>query len=182
MLHQTISNEPVLPLGAAKPKVYSYTRWSTPDQAKGDSNRRQAEAAAKWAAKHGYELDTRLRIADEGVSAYRGNNAQDGGLGTFIEACRKGLIDPGSFLLVESLDRISRLPAMKALRLFGDITDAGVTIVTLTDDQHSSAERLENDSTSLIIALMVALRAPRREQDKGPSRCRSMAPEAPEGP
>jgi len=165
MKHETITAAGAL---SVKAKVYSYTRWSTPEQAKGDSNRRQAEAAAKWAVKNGCELDERLRINDLGVSAYRGNNAaQDGGLGTFIEACRKGLIEPGSFLLVESLDRISRLPAMKALRLFGDITEAGVTIVTLSDEQHYSAERLENDSTSLIIALMVALRAHEESKTKG---------------
>jgi DNA invertase Pin-like site-specific DNA recombinase len=164
MKHETIGTAGALPV---KPKVYSYSRWSTPEQAKGDSSRRQAEAAARWAAKHGYELDERLRITDEGVSAYRGSNAQDGGLGRFIEACRRGLIDPGSYLLVESLDRISRLPAIDALFLFREITKAGVIIATLADGQEYSAERLANDSTSLIIALMVALRAHEESKTKG---------------
>ena len=108
MLHQTAHWAP----NAAQPtppKVYSYTRWSTPEQAKGDSARRQSEAALRWADRHGYILDDSLRISDEGVSAYRGTNALDGGLSRFLEACRRGLIEPGSFLLVESLDRISRM-------------------------------------------------------------------------
>jgi DNA invertase Pin-like site-specific DNA recombinase len=167
LLHQNISTAPSLPLGAAKPKVYSYARWSTPEQAKGDSNRRQAEAAAKWAERHGLELDLSLKITDEGVSAYRGGNALDGGLSRFLEACRKGLIETGSFLLVESLDRISRMAPRKAQRLIDDIVDNGVTIVTLSDDQHYTAERLDTDPTALLIALMVAWRAHEESKTKG---------------
>jgi DNA invertase Pin-like site-specific DNA recombinase len=147
--------------------VYSYARWSTPEQAKGDSNRRQAEAAAKWAERNGLELDLSLKITDEGVSAYRGGNALDGGLSRFLEACRKGLIEPGSFLLVESLDRISRMAPRKAQRLIDDIVDNGVTIVTLSDDQHYTADRLDNDPTALLIALMVAWRAHEESKTKG---------------
>jgi DNA invertase Pin-like site-specific DNA recombinase len=164
MKHEEIAAAGALPV---KPKVYSYSRWSTPEQAKGDSSRRQAEAAAKWAARHGYELDERLRIIDEGVSAYRGGNALDGGLSRFLEACRKGLIDPGSFLLVESLDRISRMAPRRAQRLIDDIVDCGVTIVTLSDDQHYHAERLDNDPTALLIALMVSWRAHEESKTKG---------------
>jgi len=164
MKHETITAADALPV---KPKVYSYSRWSTPEQAKGDSNRRQAEAAAKWAARHGYELDCSLRIVDEGVSAYRGGNALDGGLSRFLEACRKDLIEPGSFLLVESLDRISRMAPRRAQRLIDDIVDCGVTIVTLSDDQHYTAERLDNDPTALLIALMVSWRAHEESKTKG---------------
>jgi len=167
VLYQDFIKAPSLPLGAAKPKVYSYARWSTPEQAKGDSNRRQAEAASKWAEKNGLELDLSLKITDEGVSAYRGGNALDGGLSRFLEACRKGLIEPGSFLIVESLDRISRMAPRKAQRLIDDIVDNGVTIVTLSDDQRYTAERLDNDPTALIISLMVAWRAHEESKTKG---------------
>jgi hypothetical protein len=33
--------------------AYSYIRFSSPEQAKGDSFRRQSEKAAAWAAKNG---------------------------------------------------------------------------------------------------------------------------------
>ncbi|WP_205478559.1 recombinase family protein [Sphingomonas arenae] len=163
MLQERIETASKLPA----PKVYSYARWSTPEQAKGDSNRRQAEAAEKWAARHGYQVDLSLRIVDEGVSAYRGGNALDGGLSRFLEACRRGLIEEGSFLLVESLDRISRMAPRKAQRLIDDIVDNGVTIVTLSDDQHYTAERLDNDPTALLIALMVSWRAHEESKTKG---------------
>ncbi|MCW2336279.1 DNA invertase Pin-like site-specific DNA recombinase [Sphingobium sp. B2D3A] len=148
-------------------RVYSYSRFSTPEQAKGDSSRRQAAAAERWAARRGLVLDSSLAIHDEGVSAFRGANAADGGLARFLEACRRGLIEPNSFLLVESLDRISRMPPRKAQTLFNEIVDAGVTIVTLNDDQEYTAERMDNDPTSLLIALMVAWRAHEESKTKG---------------
>lgn len=148
-------------------KVYSYARFSTPEQAKGDSFRRQTEIAARWAARKGLQLDASLAITDEGVSAYRGTNAVDGGLSRFLQACRRGLIDPGSYLLVESLDRISRMAPRRAQRLLDDIVDAGVTIVTLNDEQEFTADRLDNDPTALLIALMVSWRAHEESKTKG---------------
>lgn len=150
-----------------EPRVYSYARFSTPEQAKGDSYRRQAEAAGRWASRKGLTLDESLKITDEGISAFRGANAEDGGLSRFLNACRRGLIESGSYLLVESLDRISRMAPRRAQRLLDDIVDAGVTIVTLNDDQEYTADRLDNDPTALLIALMVSWRAHEESKTKG---------------
>jgi hypothetical protein len=57
---------------ATKPRAYSYTRWSTPEQSLGDSARRQIELAKRYAGKHGLVLDDTLRLSDEGVSGFRG--------------------------------------------------------------------------------------------------------------
>lgn len=149
-------------------KVYSYTRFSTPEQAAGDSYRRQTEAARKWAEARGLVLDDRLSFADEGVSAYRGTNTDtDRGLGAFLYACQQGIVEPDSYLLVESLDRISRMSPRRAQRLLDDIVDSGVTIVTLNDGQEYTAERLDSDPTAMLIALMVAWRAHEESKTKG---------------
>ncbi|MBL4858073.1 MAG: recombinase family protein [Erythrobacter sp.] len=127
-------------------KVYSYTRFSTPEQAAGDSFRRQTEAARKWAEARGLVLDVKLSFADDGVSAYRGGNVDtDRGLGAFLFACQQGLVERGSYLLVESLDRISRMSPRKAQRLLDDIVDSGITVVTLNDGQEYTAERLDSE-------------------------------------
>lgn len=47
--------------------AYSYVRFSSPEQAKGDSVRRQVEAAERYAQSHGLRLDDRL--TDAGLSA-----------------------------------------------------------------------------------------------------------------
>lgn len=66
-------------------------------------------------------------MSDHGVSACSGK-ITDGALGAFIEAIEAGDIAPGSFLLVEDIDRLSRLPVMEALVVFQRIIEAGVTI------------------------------------------------------
>ena len=140
-------------------KAYSYVRFSTPEQALGDSQRRQAEAALAWAVQNGMALDDTLNIADPGISAYRGKNARIGGLGRFLEATRDGLVPEGSFLVVESLDRVSRDDAYDALRLIQDICDAGVTIVTLQDGAIYSDAVLRKEPMRLFGGLMVMIRA-----------------------
>ncbi len=67
-------------------KAYSYLRFSTPEQMKGDSFRRQTELSAKYAEEHDLDLDTALTFADLGVSAFRGRNVSEGQLGAFLEA------------------------------------------------------------------------------------------------
>ncbi|WP_164783644.1 MULTISPECIES: recombinase family protein [unclassified Mesorhizobium] len=140
------------------PKAYSYVRFSTPEQQRGDSLRRQTEAAARWAAARGMELDN-SSYQDLGVSAYAGDNAEVGMLGEFLGAVRDGTIEAGSYLLIESLDRLSRDKARRAVRLLGDLCDSGIAVVTLADGKEYTAEGLDNDPMGLMWALMVAMRA-----------------------
>lgn len=140
-------------------KAYSYLRFSTPEQMRGDSFRRQTAAADEYAARHGLDLDAALTFRDLGVSAYRGKNAEDGSLGAFLEAVKAGIVAPGSWLLVESLDRISRQTARKALRVLESIVDAGITVVTLADGRAYSEEALDSDPMALMLALLTFVRA-----------------------
>src|SRR5262249_5131611 len=116
-----------------RPKAYSYIRWSTPEQALGDSERRQLERARAYAAAHG--MDLAESIADKGVSAFHGKNARKGHLGAFLDAVERGAIPKGSYLLVESVDRISRRDPWTALDTLKRIIDQGTVLVTLSDEQ-----------------------------------------------
>jgi len=120
-------------------KAYSYLRFSTPEQMKGDSFRRQSQLAQEYAERRGLVLDEKLTFEDLGVSAYRGLNRDEGGLGSFLEAVKAGMVEEGSFLLVESLDRISRDKTRRALRTLEDICEAGITVVTLVDGREPSS-------------------------------------------
>lgn len=53
-------------------KVYSYMRFSTDEQLKGDSLRRQSDAAKTYADSHGLELDEELTYRDLGDQAITG--------------------------------------------------------------------------------------------------------------
>jgi DNA invertase Pin-like site-specific DNA recombinase len=140
-------------------KAYSYLRFSTPEQSRGDSFRRQASLAADYARQHGLTLDTDLTFNDLGVSAYRGKNAEAGRLADFLVAVEDGIVARGSYLLVESLDRISRQAARKALRVLESIVEHGITVVTLNDGKAYTVDGLDNDPMSLLLALLTFIRA-----------------------
>ena len=146
------------PHWAPDTRAYSYLRFSTPEQQKGDSFRRQSSMAASYAERHELELDEHLTFHDLGRSAFRGQNLGEAGrLGEFLEAVKSGLVPRGSVLLVEQLDRISRQAARKALRVLEDIVDAGVAVVTLNDERAYTAESL--DGLELLVAILTFMRA-----------------------
>ncbi|MFM0323714.1 recombinase family protein [Caballeronia glebae] len=142
-----------------KPKAFSYLRFSTPEQIKGDSFKRQTKMALEYAARHGLDLDDSLTFHDLGVSAYRGMNTEAGRLGDFLEAVREKLVPRGSYLLVEALDRLSRLAPRKAMRVLEDIVEEGITVVTLNDGRAYTVENLDEDPTSLLVAIVLFMRA-----------------------
>lgn len=147
-------------------RAFSYLRFSTPEQMSGDSFRRQTALATDYAARNGLDLDTELNFHDLGLSAFRGKNSEVGRLADFLDAVRKGLVPRGSFLLVESLDRISRQAARKALRVLENICEEDITVVTLSDNRVYTKDALDNDPMALIMSLLVFIRASEESQTK----------------
>ncbi|KAF1070899.1 MAG: hypothetical protein GAK45_00659 [Pseudomonas citronellolis] len=142
-----------------KAKAYSYLRFSSPEQRKGDSFARQTRMALEYATRHGLELDEKLTFHDLGVSAYRGHNATAGRLADFLEAVREGLVPRGSYLLVEALDRISRQTPWDAVHALGSIVNEGITLVTLNDGREYTLDNLRADPTGMLISVVLFMRA-----------------------
>ncbi|MBR1248954.1 recombinase family protein [Bradyrhizobium sp. AUGA SZCCT0169] len=147
-----------------KPQAYSYLRISTDLQQKGHGRNRQLEASRAYAEANGLELAEGSELEDIGVSAFKGANVRDGALGRFLEAIRAGLIEPGSYLIVESLDRLSRQQLLTAQSLFLSIIQAGINLVTLTDGRVYRAGT--NDLGDLIVSLVIMSRAHEESQTK----------------
>lgn len=126
---------------------------STDLQIRGDSRRRQLEASETYARQHGLDLVPDFKLEDIGVSAFKGANLATGQLGRFLEAVRAGKIDPGSYLLVESLDRLSRQAILQSQAVFLEIVNAGINIVTLADNHvyESGKTNLQDLIYSLVI-------------------------------
>jgi DNA invertase Pin-like site-specific DNA recombinase len=147
-----------------KPKAYSYLRMSTDLQLKGDSRRRQLEASKAYAEANGLTLADDAQLEDIGVSAFRGANVRDGALGQFLEAVETGKVLPGSYLLVESLDRLSREQVRIALSLFLRIGQAGITLITLMDGRVHRPD--DTDISSLMMSLVSMNTAHEESQKK----------------
>jgi DNA invertase Pin-like site-specific DNA recombinase len=147
--------------------AFSYIRFSSPEQAKGDSFRRQTEKAEAWAAANGYRIEKEWK--DLGVSSYRGANATSGNFAEFLQAAKSEELPKGSVLLVENLDRVSRQSPRKALARFLDLIDLGIGVVTLTDNELFTAETLDGDASGMKLfgSLMVMIRANNESRLKG---------------
>ncbi len=143
-------------MGGSK-KAYSYIRMSTEIQLKGDSLNRQLRLSEAYAAQHGLELVQEYQ--DLGVSAYASDNLISGSLGRFVEAVREGKVPSDAYLLVESLDRISRDNPLAALNTFQDILRLGITIVTLSDGQIYSQATIATEPMRLLMSMMYMVRA-----------------------
>jgi DNA invertase Pin-like site-specific DNA recombinase len=144
----------------ARAKAYSYVRFSSPEQAQGHSFARQSDLSRQYADENGLELDTELTFEDLGVSAFKGRNAAEGAaLADFITAVEIGRIAPGSYLLVESLDRLSRMEPTEAFMQFSRILQKGVNVVTLQDRKLYTKAGLAESFADLLVSLSVMFRA-----------------------
>jgi DNA invertase Pin-like site-specific DNA recombinase len=153
---------------SVRPKAYSYVRWSTPQQAKGDSLHRQLEKAQAYAKEYNLDLDETLNFRDAGISAYRGRNVLKGALGDFLRAVQEGIVARGSYLIVESLDRISRETVNIAATTLQMIVASGVNLVDLEDGGRVyNEDTFEKDQTAFLIMAVRFMRANMESRMKG---------------
>lgn len=138
-----------------QPLAYSYVRMSTDMQLKGNSLQRQKEKSKEYAIRH--DLHLVENFEDIGVSAFKGRNITDGMLGEFISLIETKTIPSGSYLLIESLDRLSRETILESVPLFIKILKFGIKIVTLIDEQVYGAENAE--ITNFLYPIVVLSRA-----------------------
>jgi len=143
--------------------AYSYIRFSTPEQRKGNSLERQLETTRSLAKKNGWGLDTSLSLQDLGKSAFKGG--QQIALQGFLVAIEEGRVAKGSVLIVENLDRLSREDVDVALQLFLRIVQAGVDIATLNPEQIHTRQTIK-DIAGLIVPLVAFAEANRASAGK----------------
>ncbi|KAI3593900.1 hypothetical protein D9X30_1075 [Cupriavidus sp. U2] len=142
------------------PKAYSYIRFSSPEQARGHSKQRQIDACDAYCAKHGLALarEQEYSFFDEGKSGFKGDHVgSNGQLARFLSMVEQGKIKKGSYLIVESLDRLSREHVMTALPRFIDLLNAGINVVTLADDRAYVSGKV--NEMEIMYSLMIMGRA-----------------------
>lgn len=75
-----------------------------------------------------------------------------------MEAVQRNLVESGSVLLIESLDRLSREKIGDATERLRAILKAGIDVVTLSDSTHYTRDSLD-DPFAIIRAILIAQRA-----------------------
>src|SRR5262245_66540258 len=84
------------------PIAYSLLRFSSPEQSKGDSRRRQTADAEAWCQRTGVPLDTSLWLFDPAVSGYtpkHRNNPDHYALAAFIKQIEGRRVRHGDYML-----------------------------------------------------------------------------------
>jgi len=133
-----------------KVNVFLYERWSSEAQGEGDSDRRQSKLAQDWCARRGLELTD--KVADDGISAWKGRNRQEGsGLSFLLK-----VVKPDDYLLMEDLDRLSREDWLTAMNFVAEILSKGVIVVTLANGNEINADRFRRDPGCFLPALLRA--------------------------
>lgn len=139
-----------------KPQAFSYRRFSDKSkQSNGDSMRRQMALTLAWCDRNNVELAD-LTYKDGGKSAFHGHHLEDpelGGLAAFLKALEQEAspIPKGSYLIIESLDRLSRDNVTDALELLLRIC-RHVHVVQLLP--HEIVYQKPVDPMKLIMAVM----------------------------
>jgi DNA invertase Pin-like site-specific DNA recombinase len=136
------------------PLAYSYIRFSHPEQAKGDSLRRQMKAALAWCKRHKISLDESTTFRDLGKSAFLGDhrkNPDRNALASFLEMVKDGRIPPGSYLIIENLDRLTREDIQPALHLCLGLLLAGIRVVQLKPTELT----FDNKSDAMHVMMMI---------------------------
>lgn len=148
------------------PTAFSYQRFSNPEQAQGDSTRRQTSLRDAYLTRKNLSLDNTM-MADRGVSAFRGKNLQKGPLADFIRAVDSGKIKSGSYLILEKIDRFSRTDVDVALSMFSGLLKAGIVIVTLDPEREWTAKDIRGFGLmELVVHLLLANEESQKKSDR----------------
>ena len=105
------------------------------------------------------QLDSTLSLRDEGLSAYHQRHVKQGALSVFLAAADEGRIMPGSVLVVEGLDRLSRAEPIRSQAQLAQIINAGITVVTASNGREYNREGLKAQPMDLVYSLLVMIRA-----------------------
>ncbi len=153
-------------------RAYSYERFSQARQADGDSLRRQSSLVKAYCDRHGLTLDTELTPRDAGVSGYTGDNSVGGELAAFLQAIADGKVPTGSVLIIENIDRLTRLPPHEANKVLDLIIQAGVSLVTTNPEREYTASNIS--TFGIWIELQVSMLLAHEESKKKSGRLREV--------
>lgn len=145
-------------------KAYAYIRFSRAIQATGDSENRQLTALELFETTTGTKIVE--IVYDKGKSAFRGDNARSGNFKEMLDRMQSGAIRRGDYLVVESIDRITRQRVLDGVELLQGILKKGINIYTTVDQKTYSYNDPSRDFENLLMISLIAKRANEESETK----------------
>ncbi|MEQ3638760.1 MAG: recombinase family protein [Alteromonas sp.] len=134
------------------PTAFSYVRFSSKEQIQGDSIRRQLEATKLYCESKNLTLSDKS-FKDFGISAYKNVNRPS--LEDMMVSIDAGIIQEGDYIILESLDRLSRKGISATQHLITGMVKKGVNIVALNE----GLELNSGNSDDLVTIIRIAVAA-----------------------
>ena len=145
-------------------QAIGYARWSSLEQGRGSSLERQVGLIRSLCEARGWILID--QVVDEGTSAYTGANVQTGNLAALIRRIENGEVPRDVVLVVEQLDRISRLPPSQVVSWIQRVVGMGVSIATVNDGLVINAEMIDANPMNFMFLVFNAFRAYQESKHK----------------
>lgn len=114
-------------MSARRRTAVSYSRFSDPSQAGGDSADRQERMYRDFCQRHNLTPGKEV-FADRGLSGYHDTHRKKGRLGDLVAAAKAGRFDPGTVVVIEAWDRLGRLRPDRQTELVSELLKTGVSI------------------------------------------------------
>jgi hypothetical protein len=139
------------------PQAISYARFSSGPQALGSSEERQRDMFFRWLTAHPGFVESELSAIDRGKSAYKSLHVgADTALAKILKAIEEKKVSAGDFLVIETFDRISREEILIAFDRIRNILMAGITIITLEDNQSYTRENVNGSAMYVLVSKIQA--------------------------
>jgi DNA invertase Pin-like site-specific DNA recombinase len=144
----------------------SYSRFSCPLQAKGDSADRQDREFRAFCQVHNLTPSGEV-FADRGRSGYHDEHRKKGRLGHLIAAAKDSRFEPGTVIVVEAWDRLGRLRPDKMTALVAELVQTGVAIgVCRLNDIFTEEDFGTHKWTTLAVFIQLAYQESKQKADR----------------
>jgi DNA invertase Pin-like site-specific DNA recombinase len=144
----------------------SYTRFSDPKQALGDSENRQAQRFADFCQRHRL-TPAKEAYADRGLSGFRGAHRSKGDMGRLEKLAESGAIEPGTVIVIEAWDRLGRQRPDRAIEHLSKLLRAGLAVgVCRLDDIFTEEDFGTHKFTTLAVFVQLAHQESKQKSER----------------
>jgi DNA invertase Pin-like site-specific DNA recombinase len=144
----------------------SYSRFSDPKQADGDSESRQEEMYREFCTRHNL-TPVREVFVDRGRSGYKDEHRKKGRLGELIAMAKDDRFEPGTVIVIEAWDRLGRLRPDRQTELVAELLRTGVRIgICRLDDIFSEDDFGTHKWTTLAVFIQLAYQESKQKADR----------------
>jgi DNA invertase Pin-like site-specific DNA recombinase len=144
----------------------SYSRFSDPKQAGGDSADRQERLFRQFCQLHNLTPSGEV-YADPGRSGYHDEHRKKGRLGQLVAFAKEGRFEAGTVVVVEAWDRLGRLRPDRMTQLVAELVQTGVSIgVCRLNDIFTEEDFGTHKWTTLAVFVQLAYQESKQKADR----------------